>query len=228
MNEEPSRSRSGSAAERGSTLSDPLPGAFAQGGDGEPVTLRLARRRPFVLVFGLALLTEAVVVMRHVLLYPEKVEVSLPVAVVAMTALLTFLIGVGVASLWAFFRAHRRTVTIGPDALTLGSGALRLDWTDVKRIAVHVTATRPVSTEYLPRQRASSVIVSLVWCLHDHADAGHGAKHLARRKLPQQFTHTRPLTTVPYTTDLDVPIARDLDTALHHFAGPAYRAPLAR
>lgn len=228
MNKTRSRSGPGSAAERASTASDPSHGACEPYGDGEPVTVRLATRRPFVLVFGLALLTEAVAVVRHVLLYPEKVEVSLPVAVVAMTALLTFLVGVGGACLWTFVRAHRRTVTIGPDALTLGSGALRLDWPDVKRIAVHVTATRPVNTQYLPRQRASSVIVSLVWCLHDHADGGHGARYLARRKLPKPFTHTRPLSTVPYTSDLDVPVAHDLDTALRRFAGPAYRAPLTR
>ncbi|UKJ63119.1 hypothetical protein H1Q78_15720 [Cellulosimicrobium cellulans] len=196
--------------------------------DGDrPLVLPLARRRPFFLVLGLALIAAAVLVLRQVVLYPVSVRVPVPVAVVLVTLVVAFLGGLGAATVRAFVRAPRQTVTVGPDGLTLGAGTLRLDWADLEVVAVHVTAVRPSSTHLMPKGPASSVTVSLVWRPRAGSDAADDPSPLARLVLPEPFTHERLLSTVPFTADLDVPVARDLDTALRHFAGPAYHPPLA-
>jgi hypothetical protein len=189
------------------------------------LVLPLARRRPFLLVVGLALIAAAVLVVRQVMVYPESVRVPVPVAVVLLTLVVAFLGGLGAATVWAFVRAPRQTVTVGPEGLVLGSGTLRLDWADLDAVGVHVAAVRPASTHLMPKGPASSVTVSLLW----HPPAGSDADDaspLARLVLPDPFTHERLLSTVPFTADLDVPVARDLDTALRHFAGPAYHPPV--
>ena len=78
----------------------------------------------------------------------------------------------------------------------------------------------------MPKGPASSVTVALLWRSRDGSDAVDDPSPLARLVLPEPFTHERLLSTVPSTADLDVPVARDLDTALRHFAGPAYRPPV--
>ncbi|WP_336723414.1 hypothetical protein [Cellulosimicrobium cellulans] len=200
-------------------------GAWVPDGD-RPLVLRLAQRRPFFLVLGLALIAAAVLVLRQVVLYPESVRVSLPVAVVLLTLVVAFLGGLGAATVWAFVRAPRHTVTVGPDGLALGAGTLRLDWADLEAVAVHVTAVRPASTHLMPKGPASSVTVSLLWRPRAGTDDADHLATLAHLVLPEPFTHERLLSTVPFTADLDVPVARDLDTALRHFAGPAYRPPV--
>ncbi|MBN0038719.1 hypothetical protein JN535_00855 [Cellulosimicrobium cellulans] len=191
-----------------------------------PLVLHLAERRPFFLVLGLALIAAAVLVLRQVVLYPESVRVPVPVAVVLVTLVVAFLGGLGAATVWAFVQAPRQTVTVGPDGLALGAGSLRLDWADLEAVAVHVTAVRPASTHLMPKGPASSVTVSLLWRPRTGSDAADDASPLSRLVLPEPFTHERLLSTVPFTADVDVPVARDLDTALRHFAGQAYRPPV--
>ncbi|MGM7422142.1 hypothetical protein [Cellulosimicrobium sp. CpK407] len=204
----------------------PEPGTWQPDGD-RPLVLRLAERRPFFLVLGLALIAAAVLVVRQVVLHPESVRVPVPVAVVLLTLVVAFLGGLGTATVLAFVRAPRHTVTVGPDGLRLDAGALWLDWVDLDAVAVHVESVRPPSTHLLPRGPASSVTVSLRWCPRAETDDADGADSdaapLARLVLPEPFTHERLLSSVPFTADLDVPVARDLDTALRHFAGEAYR-----
>ncbi|ARU51457.1 hypothetical protein JOE63_000384 [Cellulosimicrobium cellulans] len=203
----------------------PEPGTWRPDGD-RPLVLRLAERRPFVLVLGLALMAAAVLVVRQVVLYPESVRVSVAVAVVLLTVVVAFLGGLGVLTVRAFVRAPRQTMTVGPDGLSLGAGTLRLDWADLEAVAVHVDAVRPASTHLMPKGPASSVTLSLLWCPRAETDDAGRPAPLARLVLPEPFTHERLLSSVPFTADLDVPVARDLDTALHHFAGPAYRPPV--
>ncbi|MGN6240289.1 MAG: hypothetical protein ACTHNI_11155 [Cellulosimicrobium cellulans] len=195
--------------------------------DGDhPLVLRLAERRPFFLVLGFALIAAAVLVLRQVVLYPESVQVPVPVAVVLLTLVVALLGGLGAATVWAFVRAPRQTMTVGRDGLALGAGTLRLDWAELEAVAVHVTAVRPASTHLLPKGPASSVTVSLLWCPYTGGDDADHPAPLARLVLPVPFTHERLLSTVPFTADLDVPVARNLDTALRHFAGEAYRPPV--
>lgn len=201
------------------------PGAWVPDGD-RPLVLPLARRRPLLLVLGLGLIAAAVLVLRQVVLYPESVRVPLPVAVVLLTLVVAFLGGLGTATVRAFVRAPRRTATVGPDGLALGAATLRLDWAELEAVAVHVTAVRPASTHLMPKGPASSVAVSLLWRPRAGSDAADDPSPLARLVLPELFTHERLLSTVPFTADLDVPVARDLDTALRHFAGPAYHPPV--
>ncbi|WP_426310236.1 hypothetical protein [Cellulosimicrobium sp. E-16] len=202
----------------------PEQGSWVPDGD-RPLILPLAQRRPFLLVVGLALIAAAVLVVRQVVLYPESVQVPVPVAVVLLTLVIAFLGGLGGATVLAYVRAPRHSVTIGPEGLVLGAGTLRLDWADLDAVAVHVTAVRPASTHLMPKGPASSVTVSLLWRPRDGSDAADDPSPLARLVLPEPFTHERLLSTVPFTADLDVPVARDLDAALRHFAGPAYRPP---
>jgi hypothetical protein len=195
--------------------------------DGDhPLVLPLARRRPHFLVLGLALIVAAVLVLRQVVLYPESVRVPVPVAVVLLTLVVAFLGGLGAATVRAFVRAPRQTVIVGRDGLALGAGTLRLDWADLEAVAVHVDAVRPASTHLMPRGPASSVPAALVGRPRAGSDAVDDPSPLARLVLPEPFTHERLLSTVPFTADLDVPVARDLDTALRHFAGPAYHPPV--
>lgn len=201
------------------------PGTWRPDGD-RPLVLRLAERRPFFLVLGLALIVATVLVVRQVVLYPESVRAPVPVAVVLLTLVVAFLGGLGVLTVRAFVRAPRQTMTVGPDGLSLGAGTLRLDWADLEAVAVHVDAVRPASTHLVPKGPASSVTVSLLWRLRAGSDAADDPSPLARLVLPEPFTHERLLSTVPFTADLDVPVARDLDTALRHFAGEAYHPPV--
>ncbi|MFD5331491.1 hypothetical protein ACFWH7_06220 [Cellulosimicrobium cellulans] len=200
-------------------------GAWVPDGD-RPLVLPLARRRPFLLLVGIALVAAAVLVVRQAVLYPDSAQLPVAVAVVLLTLVVVFLGGLGVATVRAYVRAPRHTMTVGRDGLELGAGTLRLDWGDLEAVAVHVDAVRPASTHLMPKGPASSVTVSLLWRPRAGSDAADDPSPLARLVLPEPFTHERLLSTVPFTADLDAPVARDLDTALRHFAGPAYHPPV--